>query len=111
MKTTITKKDLPQLITDLKAAKVAAQEAIQGRKDEGSCNFDAPAMKVGRFTQNVKKALTSAGIGYYSELHHGYVVLQIGVGMQASTRTEGARAFSKHMKDLGYVMSMHYAVD
>lgn len=105
----LTKKTLPKIIEDMKACREIAKAAIVGLDDDrGSCNTDSPKLMATGFGTVAEEAFEAAGFSAF--VHHG-IVVNIGVGGQAYTRTKGAETFMKAMRERGYEMSMHYQVD
>lgn len=105
------------LVEDLKAALEIAKEESAKYEDTGTCNFDSPVLYTtpakGPGSRKAKaafaQAIKDAGLDYFE--NRGGLVLSIGVGGQARTRTRGAEAFREELARRGYQTTMYYQMD
>lgn len=105
------------LVEDLKAALEVAKEVAAKSDDGGTCNFDSPVLiptpvkgpGSRKAKTEAKKAIKDAGLDFFE--HRCGLVLSIGVGGQANSRTRGADAFYKELTARGYTASMYYQMD
>lgn len=104
------KTEIVKFVQVLKDAKLAASAAVADMEDGGTCNFDAPAIRDLRMTPALTGALGEAGFNFYLAKRHG-IVLGIGVGFQAMTRTKGAEVFTRYLQEHGYDAHTYYQAD
>lgn len=100
----------------IEAAREAANAAIVGMDDGGTCNFDAAVLPVGKghlLTQ------ASATVQAWAQKHGGSLLdagyrgrgFHFRGGQQAATRTTWAETFKRVMEEQGIPMTMWYQMD
>ena len=116
----ITPDALTKLTEDLKAAREAAEAAIAGMSDGGTCCFDHPVFVAGFGRSPKTNAAITAAIqaaGFYPTPGYGLSQGRTALGrapgsnFQGRPRTVGAQAVVKVLCERGYHASVHYAVD
>lgn len=101
----------------LKQALIKAKEAamlFSEVDDGGTCNFDAPTLRLERWKKTeIEEAITGAGLRYFEHRLFGikYYVICGGTYGQGNRRTAMAEAMSKILKNEGYEASMYYQMD
>lgn len=103
-----------KLADDLRTAAALGIEAAKHSDDGGTCNFDAPTLRLPRWNQaKVKQAAKVAGLGCFVWNLWGSkrYVFSIPIGAQANARTVAAETMSKSLKAAGYDAGMYYQMD
>lgn len=103
-----------KLRDDLIAA-YAETEYLEQTEDGGTCNFDAPVLRLDRWNaKKIKQAAEEAGSGAFrwtvGKTMLGWVFATKSSG-QANRRTRRAEAISEALKAKGYDAGMYYAMD
>jgi len=113
-RTANTPQDLTGLTKDLRAAQSAAEVAITGVPDGGTCCLDHPVILL-PLTDAVKEAIKAAGLrpGNGYGFWKGFTALRgfPGERFQGTPRTLGADTMAKVLADLGWTTGVHYQMD
>ena len=102
-----------KLSEDLKTALVEAKKADTG-EDEGTCNFDAPAIIAPRWREDkVKQAAKEAGTTAFKWDWFGQTKYVFGVptNAQGNRRTRVAGAMNYALMNMGYETLLYCAMD
>lgn len=101
-----------QLRDDLRAVYKIGQEAAAQVEDGGTCNMDAPALRLARWNRaKVEQACKEAGGGcFHWELFNRFVIC-FPIPGQAHKRETAAEAMTDALKKLGYDALTYCAMD
>lgn len=102
-----------KLITALREAVAAAREH-ESDPDDGTCNFDAPAVSLSLWRETAVEACAEAAglLCYDWTLFGGKMwVFSVPVAGQANRRTHAAEAMTKVLKDHGFDALTYYQMD
>lgn len=102
-----------KLVTALREARVAAY-AHDSDPDDGTCNFDAPAVDLPRWREaDVEACAEAAGLRCHGwTLFGGKMwVFSVLVAGQANRRTHAAEAMTKVLNDHGFTALTYYQMD
>lgn len=103
------------LASALESAKESGLEAGESLgNDWGTCNFDAPAVVLPRWSQKmVEAAAKKAGIGCFKwrEMGAGCYVFPLRFGYQGNANTAAAEAAAESLKAAGYEAFVYYQMD
>lgn len=103
-----------KLRDDLKRACLAAQEAAARVQDTGTCNLDAPAIRLPRWRQClVEEAALQAGVGCFQWRTYGsgIYVFPMRVPGQAYKRERAAEVAASSLASMGYNTLTYYQMD
>ena len=91
---------------------VSEAEKVQNTEDDGTCNFDTPALILdSKWKYNhVVAAFNLTGLRPYKAGKHEYHILGAVTG-QGAQRTAMAEAFRDSLKASGYNAYVHYQMD
>lgn len=94
---------------------IALSDKLRNTTDNGSCNFDSPAIMIDGYKQTeLEKAIAAAGCRCYdwklTSKEKALVIYGFTAG-QADRRSLMAECAYKHLKFLGYPMMMYYQMD
>lgn len=94
---------------------VKATVKLENTEDGGTCNFDAPALKVERWQEKkLDEALRAYGYSCFKwtgrSMVWGYV-LSVPSSGQGNRRSRRAEAIKDELIKMGYDMSMYYQAD
>ena len=99
----------------LKRATSAARASVEANpEDGGTCNFDAPALVLPRWNEELTKAAArAAGVGCFTwKLYREKLfVFPLRIGGQGNSRTRAAEAAAESLKADGYNATMYYQMD
>lgn len=104
-----------KLAEDLKAALAYGLER-KGDDDGGTCNFDAPSLRLPGWTRKKVEAAEYAGLGCFvwnlwgSKSYVFSLPMGLGVG-QGMTRTKAAEAMREYLEKLGYDAMLYCQAD
>lgn len=100
-----------KLRDDLIKAIEAGNKRANASDDGGTCNFDAPALKLPRWQiAKIKQAADEAGCGCFMWFS-GVYVFPLRCGGQANKVTAAAEAAEKALENAGYSASVYYQAD
>lgn len=102
-----------KLVIALREARLAAY-AHASDPDDGTCNFDAPAVALPRWREaDVKACAEAAGLSYHDwTLYGGKMwVFSVPVAGMSNRRTHAAETMTKVLKDHGFEALTYYQMD
>ena len=100
--------DLDKLTNDVREARTAAERALVGQKDGGSCNHDAAFISM-RPSRSREAAISAGGLTPYQR--KGGYELAMMCGGQGSRVTVAAETIAETLRSRGWDASVLYRVD